>query len=489
MPDDTLTVNVDGLSDRQRDWVVQQAATAHQAKRGHLTAFSRFTMPRFQTPPHIRFLAQKLEALERGEIPRLMAKMPPRHGKSLLVSERFPAHYMVRHPERSFITASHGERLAAYFGRRARNVTMLPRLRSIYPDFSLQPDSKAAGLWTTHKGGTFLSVGIGGAVTGFGAHHLNIDDPIRKREEAESVLNRESIWQWYQAEGYTRLEPEGTVSLTYTPWHHDDLGARLLALEEYGGDKWTVVRFPAIAEDHDELGRKPGEALWPERFPVKELERIRKVIGEYEWTALYQCRPTPPAGNIFKWWPRYTNLPDKIDEVLVPLDTAYTGTEKSDYTAVACWVRSGAVLYLVGALRWKAESPEAERQVKAFFEMVRKRWPNVSVKLLYRTAVAIDRIAAQHLRAKNIPAVGVKLPPMGGDAKAALGRIVSTEFEADKMKIPVSAPWLPPWHQEHIDFDSGLNDDWVETTIVAGWYAFRSALFVRPDKPISIYAR
>ena len=487
---ETLTLELPATMPlRQRQWVAEQAWAAHQASQGGLVAFSKFTMPRFKDPPHIQHLARHLEAVERKEIKRLMVKMPPRHGKSETVSVRFPAHYMVRHPRRQFITASYGEILATPFGRKARNVAMLPRVQSLYPGVALSADSKAAGLWTTTAGGTFLAVGIGGAITGFGADHLNIDDPIRKREEAESSIKRESIWQWYQAEAYTRLEPGGTISLTYTPWHHDDLGARLEAQTEYGGDEWTILRFPAIAEDYDELGRKPGDALWPERYPIEELERIRANVGEYEWNALYQCRPSPPQGDIFKYWPRYTELPDLVDEVLISLDTAYTMRERSDYTAVAAWVRSGKVLYLAGALRWKKEAPDSERQVKFFFESVRTRWPGKPVKLLYRERVAIDKIAAQHLRAKNIPAIGIKLPTMGPDPKEALARIISVEFEADKMKIPVQAPWLPPWHQEHIDFPNGINDDWVETTIAAGWYAFRSAPFVRPSEPIHVFNR
>ena len=488
MDAETLTINVSAdLSPRQQEWVAEQAWLAHQAKGGGLAPFAKFTMPRYQTPPHILAMALALEEMERGENDRLIIKTPPRHGKSELVSVRYPAYYMLRHPSRSFITASYGEILATPFGRKARNVAMLERAKDLYPGVELAADSKAAGLWTTTAGGTFLSVGIGGAITGFGAHHLNIDDPIRKREEAESAIKRESIYQWYQAEAYTRLEPQGSVSLTYTPWHHDDLGARLIAAEEYGGDKWKVLRFPAIAEEHDELGRKPGEALWPERFSVEQLERIRAAIGEYEWTSLYQLRPTPQAGDIFKWWPRYTKLPDQIDEVLVPLDTAYTKGERSDYTAVAAWARSGKVLHLVAAMRWKEDAPDAEQKVKYFFEMVRQRWPNVPVKLLYKKRVAIDRVAAQHLRAKNIPAVGITLPTKV--EIEAMGRMLSVEFEADKMLIPAEAPWLPPWHQEHIDFPNGVHDDWVETTIIAGWYAFRAAPFVRPEKPISIFDR
>ena len=482
----TLTVSAD-LDPRQRQWAGQQAMAAHQAKKGGLAAFAKFTMPRYKTPPHILAMARALEEIERGENDRLIILMPPRHGKSELVSVRFPAYYMLRHPARSFITASYGEILATPFGRKARNVAMLPRARALYPGVELAADSKAAGLWTTTAGGTFLSVGIGGAITGFGAHHLNIDDPIRKREEAESAVKRESIYTWYQAEAYTRLEPEGTVSLTLTPWHHDDLAARLIAAQEYGGDKWKVLRFPAIAEEHDELGRKPGEALWPERYPLKELERIHNVIGEYEYTALYQLRPTPQAGDIFKYWPRYSKLPDQIDEVLVPLDTAYTKGERSDYTAVAAWVRSGKVLHLAAAMRWKTEAPDAERQVKYFFEMVRRRWPSVPVKLLYKKRVAIDRVAAQHLRAKNIPAIGITLPTKV--EFEAMARMISVEFEADKMLIPVEAPWLPPWHQEHIDCPNGVHDDWVETTIIAGWYAFRAAPFERPEGPISVFNR
>ena len=413
----------------------------------------------------------------------------PTHN-SELVSIRFPAHYMVRHPDRSFITASYGEVLATLFGRKARNVATLDRVRSLYPEVNLAADSKAANLWSTDVGGSFLAVGIGGAITGFGAHHLNIDDPIRKREEAESPIYRERVFDWFQAEAYTRLEPGGTISLTMTPWHYDDLAARLVALQEFGGDQWKVLRFPAVAEGDDVLGRKVGEALWPERFPLEQLERIRTNIGEREWNALYQLRPSPPEGHIFKWWPRWRELPADITGILIGLDTAYTQKERSDYTAVSAWVVAGSGegqrVHLVAALRWKLETPEAEKHVAYFFQRVRDRWPHVPVRLLYRQRVAIDRIVAQHLRAKNIPAIGVNLPSMD---KEALANIVAVEFEADKALIPVNAVWLPPWQQEHIDFPNGANDDWVEGTIVVLWYAFRSTPFKRPEGPISVFDR
>ena len=479
-----------GMSREETERYARNTALAYHARQGRLIAFARYTMATFEAAPHLVVLARELEAIERGENQRLLVMMPPRHGKSTLATVRFSSHYILQHPERSIIMASHGERLATIFGRRARNILLMDKIRALYPDVELASDAKAADLWTTNHGGTFLSAGIQGAITGFGADHFVIDDPIRKWEEAASPHYRESVWQWWQAEAYTRLEPSATVSVVMTPWHHDDFAARLVAQDEYGGDQWRVLRFPAIAEQHDILGRKPGDALWPARYPVEELERIQHNMSPREWNALYQLRPAPPEGHIFKWWPRYQELPADITGILIGLDTAFTQKERSDYTAVSAWAVTGTGdaqrLHLVAALRWKLETPEAERHINVFFQSVRERWPHVPVRLLYRQKVAIDRIVAQHLRAKNIPAIGVNLPSMD---KEALANIVAVEFEADKALIPANAAWLPPWQQEHIDFPNGANDDWVEGTIVVLWYAFRSTPFKRPEGPISVFDR
>jgi predicted phage terminase large subunit-like protein len=463
----------------------QEARQALRA-RSHLLDFACYTMPTYERATHLEVVAGELEAIERGENDRLMVWLPPRHGKSELVSVRFPAWFEARNPSKSFITASYGGELASGFGRRARNVLAMARVREIFPDVSLAQDSKAANLWHTEQGGAFLAVGVGGGITGYGAHILNIDDPIKTRQEAESRTYRENVWQWYKSEAYTRLEPGGAIVLTLTRWHEDDLAGRLIAEMEAGGDRWRIIRLPALAEDGDPLERAKGAPLWPSRFDLEALERIRQTLGSRDWAALYQQRPAPEEGVIFKWWPRYDALPDGTTELLIGIDTAYTEGDRADATACAAWaVGMDGKLRLIEAASWQVETPQAERGLRWFYEALKARFPRVPVRPLVRKKVAIDRIMAQHLRIAGTPAITVDMP--GGD-KEVYAKMIAPEFEGERALIPSYAPWLEDWLKQHLDFPNGLHDDYVETTNVVLYYRSRRPAF-KPQPGISIYPR
>ncbi|NBW17550.1 MAG: terminase, partial [Caulobacteraceae bacterium] len=162
-------------------------------------------------------------------------------------------------------------------------------------------DKTGADEWETTAGGGLVARGVGTPPTGFGFDLILIDDPIKKREEAESEVYREKLWDWYTDDLYTRLEPGGAIILTLTRWHYDDLAARAIASEP---SRWTILRLPAIAEDDDPIGRLPGQALWPARFNESDLQRIRDVQaatgGAYSFESLYQQNPTPREGAFFK---------------------------------------------------------------------------------------------------------------------------------------------------------------------------------------------
>lgn len=243
-------------------------------------------------------IAETLEAVERGEIDRLMVTMPPRHGKSEEVTIRFPAWVLGRNAKAQVITASYNSDLATDFGRKVRNVVNSPRYSNIF-DTRLAVDSKAANRWNTNEGGAYVAAGVGTAVTGRGADYLIIDDPLKDRAEAESELKRNTVWDWYTSTAYTRLMPKGRVIVVQTRWHEDDLAGRLLEAVEKGGDKWVCLNLPAIDGE--------GKALWPERYPVEALERIKAAIGPRDWAALYQQQPSPDDGDFFKrdWFDLY----------------------------------------------------------------------------------------------------------------------------------------------------------------------------------------
>jgi len=157
----------------------------------------------------------------------------------------------------------------------------------------ISDDSDSVHRFHTTAGGAYYAVGAGGPITGRGADLLLIDDPIKSREDASSAAFRRSLQEWYESVAYPRLEPGGAIVLIQTRWHEADLAGWLL--KEHASEGWTVINFPAVAEA-DEDWRKEGSALWPERFPLKTLARIRKAIGTSAWAALYQQRPAPEEG-------------------------------------------------------------------------------------------------------------------------------------------------------------------------------------------------
>lgn len=283
----------------------QQAAwteLAHRtAARKGLLAFACYTMPEYRPGPHHQLLCEKLDAVERGEITRLMVFMPPRHGKSELTSKRFPAWFLGRNPKKQVVCASYGASLAQDFGRDVRNLVASRRFGSLFPGVTLAADSSARDAWHTAQGGLYASMGIGGGLTGKGAHLALVDDPVKDRQEAESPARRAAVWDWYRAVLRTRLMPGGAIVLVMTRWSPDDLAGRLLDEMQSGtGEAWDILRLPALAEEADPLQRLPGAPLWPQAFPQEELARIRLAIGAREWGALYQQSPVPAEGALFQ---------------------------------------------------------------------------------------------------------------------------------------------------------------------------------------------
>ncbi len=309
--------------------MLRQEIAARSARKS-LLAFTEFTNPQYQRARHHELIAAKLEAVERGEIDRLMLFLPPRHGKSELASKRFPAWCLGRNPKRQIIGASYNSDLANDFGRSVRNIVAEPEFGQVFRGVSLAADSQAANRMNTNHGGAYVAAGVGTAVTGRGAHIAIIDDPFKDRAEADSETRRESVWDWYRSTLYTRLMPGGTVAIINTRWHEDDLCGRLLESEgriEDGG-QWDVLEMPAI--------NSAGEALWPEWYPLPALERIKATIGPREWSSLYQQRPQPDEGTYFQrdWFGKWERLPDV--RYYGTSDYAVTDGD-GDYTVHAVW--------------------------------------------------------------------------------------------------------------------------------------------------------
>lgn len=296
--------------------------------RESLLAFTEYTKPDFESARHHTLICDALERVERGDCRRLMIFAPPRHTKSELASRRFPAWYLGRHPNSQIISSTYSGDFASDFGRDVRDIVSSPEYGRIF-DTSLRADSSAVNRWQTDQGGVYVSVGVGGPITGRGAHIAIIDDPVKNQQDAESETIRESVWHWYLTTLKTRLMPGGAIILMMTRWHEDDLAGRILKEE---GDEWEVLRLPAIED---------GQALWPEWFPVEELETHKKHVRT--WEALYQQNPTPEEGAYFsrESFQRYTlgSQPERLHRYITS-DFAVTSENDAsdpDYTVFGDW--------------------------------------------------------------------------------------------------------------------------------------------------------
>jgi predicted phage terminase large subunit-like protein len=255
---------------------------------------------------HHRLLIAELDRISRGDIDRLMVLMPPGSAKSTYTSLLFPAWWFTQHPTSSVIATSHTTSLAEHFGRQVRE---LVREYGDRLGYHLHASRHAAGQWQTTERGEYFATGIRGPLIGRRADLVIIDDPVKSEAEADSLLLRDRVWNWYRFDMTTRLKPRGRVVLIMTRWHMDDLAGRLLAQHPA---EWRVLRLPALAEENDPLGRLPGAALWPEWEDEAALQRKRETIGERAWSALFQQSPRPIVGSLFK------------TECIAVLDTALT---------------------------------------------------------------------------------------------------------------------------------------------------------------------
>ena len=301
-----------------------------------------------QTPAvHHRLLLQHLDRISHGAIDRLLILMPPGSAKTTYASLLFPAWWFTQHPNSSVITTSHTTILAQYFSRHVRE---LVREYGPHLGCTLHAGVQSAAHWQTSGKGEYFAAGVRGPLTGRRADLVIIDDPVKSQAEADSPVLRERLWNWYRSDLTTRLKPNGRIVLIMTRWHEDDLAGRLLAQNP---DEWHVVRLPALAEEHDPLGRPPDAALWPQWEDEASLLRRRNTVGERAWSALFQQSPRPITGSLFK-----TDCIDVLDAsplrsvglVVRAWDlaaTAATGGNDPDWTAGVKLVRDDVGRFIV----------------------------------------------------------------------------------------------------------------------------------------------
>jgi predicted phage terminase large subunit-like protein len=421
--------------------------------RTDLACFCAMSYPRFELAHHHRLIVDKLEAIERGEIDRLLIFLPPRHGKSLIGSTLFPAWYLGRHPDRSIIASSYGSELATDFGRRVRNLISDGLFQSIFPGAKLAGDSTAAHRFSLSKGGNYYAVGAGGPITGRGADLLLIDDPIKGLEDANSESYRRQLHQWFESVAYTRLQPEGAVVIISTRWHMDDLAGWLL--REHPEENWAVLNLPAIAEV-DEGWRNEGDALWPAKFGVKTLAKIREQVGGSTWASLYMQRPAAAEGAIFQraWWRYHTpaTLPARFEQIVVSLDCAFKTGSGNDYSVGLVLGVGETGYYILDLWRSRVEFPELLRAV----EMLGIKWQPDRVLIE-------DAASGQSLIQQLQTSSRLAIEPIKVDRdKVSRSFAVTPLIEAGRVFLPEDAEWLADFLEEVSSFPAAPHDDMVD---------------------------
>lgn len=382
---------------------------------------------------------------------RIIIELPPRHGKSELVSHWMPTWYLGWFPEKNVMLTSYEATFAAKWGRTVRDEL----LKGHFPLMNLARDSKARAQWHTNQGGGMVTAGIGGAITGRGFDLGLIDDPVKNWEEASSEVFRQKAIDWFNSVFYTRAEPNASIILLMTRWHERDLAGYL---EHEHPDKWTVIRLPAIAEEGDWLGREEGEALCADRYSSEELARIKHAIGSRMFACLYQQRPSPEEGNIIHrdWWKFWTALP-KVEQMIQSWDCAFKGSQKSDYVVGQCWGQKGPDRYLIDQVRGKLSFTQTIQAILTFSQ----KHPKASLKLIEDKAngpAIIDSLRKQ---------ISGIVPYDPKASKEARLHAVAPQIESGHVWIPRRAEFTHDYIEEFSAFPNGKHDDQVDATTQA----------------------
>jgi predicted phage terminase large subunit-like protein len=357
--------------------------------------------------------------------PILVIEAPPRHGKSELISRYLPAWYLGVYPDRRVILAGYGATFARSWGRKARAL-LLEHGRGWF-GIEVSRDQWAASDWGLRgREGGMLTAGVGGPLTGRGAHLLIVDDPVKNSDQARSPTIRDHQWDWWQSTASTRLEPGGCAIIIATRWHHDDLSGRLIRAARTGdGTLIRRLRLPAIAEENDPLGRAPGEALWPERWPIARLEKLRVEKEAEWWQALYQQRPgrSPRSTWPESYFGRHLwagTFPGIFDVSALAVDPSKGGA-RGDYSAIIFAGLSGGLAWIDASI----ERRPPEETVGDAIDMALRYAPHVvaveSNAFQYLLAPEFDR----QCRERRVPPLPLQLINQIGSKELRIRRLGS----------------------------------------------------------------
>lgn len=406
---------------------------------------------------HNELIANELQKIIDGEQKHIMIEIGPRHGKSMTVSETFQSYYLAKNPDKRVITSAYSDSLARKFGRLNRN-KFIEYANELF-GITLSDNNSAVNNWgiSKHTGG-MISTGIGGSITGEGADLMIIDDPVKNRQEAESVTYRNRVWEEWESTLSTRLHKGASVIVIMTRWHEDDLIGRMLENSPYD---WTRLRLPTIAEDdNDLLGRKKGEALAPQLgYDEEWAENKRIEVGERTWASLYQQRPAPATGAIFKrdWILKVDAAPLKYDDMVISWDFAFKGTNESDYVVGQVWIKKGADFYMIDQVKKRMDFTDSLKAVK----QLKDKYPYCRKILIEDKA---NGPAIINVLKRTISGI---IPITPKESKEARAHAVTPYYEANNVHYVKTVPNLDEHLEELISFPNSQNDDSVDAATQA----------------------
>ena len=455
-----------------------EAEQVKKVGQNDLLSFADHVYPGYKVGPHHRRLANIFEEIAAGKKKRVIVNIAPRHGKSELISYLAPAWFLGKYPHKKVIMASHTADLAVDFGRRVRNLVADEKYKDIFPQIELQQDSKSASRWGTNFKGEYFAIGVGGALAGRGADLFIIDDP-HSEQEAKQMRPEVFLpaWEWFQSGPIQRLMPGGAIIVVMTRWSKLDLTAQIVnhMVKNEDADQWEVVEFPAILPS--------GKALWPDFWPVEELEAKKVGMDPRYWQAQYMQDPTAEEGALIKreWWQIWDKEnPPECEFVIMSLDAAQEANNRADYNALTTWgvfqneETNVYNIILLNSVKKRMEFPELKTMVLQEY----KEWePDAFIVEKKSNGSALY----QELRRMGVPVS--EFTPGKGQDKIARVNAVSDLFSSGIVWAP-DRRWAKDVIEECNDFPSGANDDLVDSTTQA-LLRFRNGGFLRlpTDEP------